>query len=287
MSGTIGSEIIQILVFGAVSYLFLRFANKKGYFSALNGPLWDVPIEWYQVLGVFAIYFGVSYFVAPIAIQMLEPILIRKSIENGQIFVLTWFNFINSLLILALILMSSAQVFKAIWRKSGEPPENAKDIKAMFTTLILVFPVILCVSSFIDLVVRDLFGLQNLPDQIAVQWLKMSFENPLYFVLTALSIVVIAPLLEETLFRGFLQSFLRQRLGPKYAIGISSFLFACFHYSMGQGWNNIPIIVTLLPLAFFLGYLYEKQKSLFASISLHAAFNTISLTNIYFFGHFL
>lgn len=128
------------------------------------------------------------------------------------------------------------------------------------------------------------FNIEQLPDQVAVKFLKMTFEYPLYLLLSVFSIVVLAPLIEETLFRGFLQTFIRQHLGSKQAIWITSACFSFFHYSSEQGLGNIPIIGSLFVLALFLGYLYERQGTLIAPMALHASFNAISVMNIYFFG---
>ena len=104
----------------------------------------------------------------------------------------------------------------------------------------------------------------------------------LYFFLIVVIVTFLAPCIEETLFRGFLQSYIRQYLGPKLSIVISSFCFALFHYSSEQGLANISIIGSLFSLAFFLGFIYEKRGSLLAPIILHSAFNTISAINLYF-----
>ena len=100
------------------------------------------------------------------------------------------------------------------------------------------------------------------------------------------TIILLAPLIEEILFRGFLQTFIRQHLGSRQAIGITSLLFALFHYAPEQGLGNIPIVGSLLVLALFLGFVYEKRGSLLAPITLHACFNSISVLNLYFLGGF-
>ena len=129
-----------------------------------------------------------------------------------------------------------------------------------------------------------LFQVHKLPDQLAVKFLKLTFGNPVHFLLAIVSIIVLAPLIEETLFRGFLQTFIRKHLGSKQAIFITSFCFSFFHYSPGQGLGNIMILISLFVLALFLGFIYEKQGSLLAPIILHASFNAVSVINLYAFG---
>lgn len=280
----IGSDLLQMILFGILAGWALFFAKKKGYFNALRNPVWVVPIQWFHVLGVFGLYFAFGFLIFPFLFRFFVPHFLPLVSQKEQVGALTWLNFLNGCVILYSIFILSPPHFQAIWNKTGRKWSLGLDLKAMIYTLLLAFPVIFFCNAFFELIIHGVFHLENLPDQIAVQWLKASFDFPFYFFLTSFTIVVIAPLLEETLFRGYLQSFLRKYLGAKVAIPITAFCFACFHFSPEQGWNNLPIIASLFPLALFLGYLYEKQGSLFASISMHATFNGISLMNIYLFG---
>lgn len=80
-------------------------------------------------------------------------------------------------------------------------------------------------------------------------------------------ICVLAPVLEEMLFRGIiLRSFLGQY--PKWAaILASAGLFGFAHM-------NIYQYVGAVIIGVFLGWLYERTKSLLPCIALHAAYNT-------------
>ncbi|MBI3211827.1 MAG: CPBP family intramembrane metalloprotease [Simkania negevensis] len=53
-----------------------------------------------------------------------------------------------------------------------------------------------------------------------------------------------------------------------------------FHLSSSQGVGNISLFI----FALYLGFLYEKQCSLFASIALHMTFNSISVIRILFYN---
>jgi hypothetical protein len=101
--------------------------------------------------------------------------------------------------------------------------------------------------------------------------------------------VVIAPLLEEMLFRGFFQTMIRSYLIPHrsslvarvtghgsratncwLAIAISSGLFTTIHANTGH-WP------ALFVLGVCLGYAYEKSGSLFRPIFIHSFFNAASI----------
>ena len=56
--------------------------------------------------------------------------------------------------------------------------------------------------------------------------------------------------------------------------------FALFHFSSLQGVGNVSLILTLLVFGGFLGFIYERQSSLFASIGLHMTFNVASTLRI-------
>lgn len=82
-------------------------------------------------------------------------------------------------------------------------------------------------------------------------------------------ILVLAPLGEEVLFRGFLYVYLKNRLPRKAALILTALLFAFLHF-------NWP---TFLPLFFFgllLGIAYEFTGSLLLSIAIHCWFNSFT-----------
>lgn len=86
----------------------------------------------------------------------------------------------------------------------------------------------------------------------------------------ALSASLIAPVTEELLFRGFLFSGLRQRLGVNLAIVVSSLAFALFHF-------NPFAFPALVALGAMLAWLFQRSGSLWPSIGLHATINTVTL----------
>jgi hypothetical protein len=202
----------------------------------------------------------------------------------------SWFNFAISLCIFAILaaylMWIPASVRRGILRRPGERHPLIEDVWAACYAWVLAFPLVLFLSQMLEFVIFKIFQVTQLPDQIAVKFLKSTFENPIYFILAVLSIVILAPLIEETLFRGFLQTYIRRHLGPKQAILITSVCFSLFHYSSGQGLGNISIIISLFVLSLFLGFLYEKQGSILASMVLHGSFNLISVINLYLFGGF-
>ena len=97
------------------------------------------------------------------------------------------------------------------------------------------------------------------------------------------TILIAAPIIEEFLFRGCLMTYLKRYMPPKGAITLSALCFSLFHFAPSQGFGNISLVASLFVLALFLGFIYERQASLFASIGLHMTFNAVSTFRILFF----
>src|SRR3989304_2390656 len=66
-------------------------------------------------------------------------------------------------------------------------------------------------------------------------------------------------------------------------IFLAGLCFALFHLAPSQGLGNISLIVSLFAFSCYLGFIYEKRGSLFASIGLHMTFNAVSTFRILFF----
>lgn len=84
----------------------------------------------------------------------------------------------------------------------------------------------------------------------------------------SISIILVTPLLEEFLFRGYILNKLLHKLGIKKALFITTFLFALVH-----GFDFIGII----PVGLVLGYLFLKYKNLLIPIAFHALANLLAV----------
>jgi uncharacterized protein len=82
--------------------------------------------------------------------------------------------------------------------------------------------------------------------------------------------VAVAPAAEEVLFRGLLYPVLKRRIGMRWAVAVSSLLFAVIHL-------NLMTFVPLLLLAGLLVWLYEYTGNLLAPVAAHAVFNLANL----------
>lgn len=167
-----------------------------------------------------------------------------------------------------------------------------KDFFVAFVNLLAVWPIITAAMILTTYFGELLWGREYQMQQH--QQLKLIAEHPQLMsrILIAFVAVIVAPLLEEMLFRGLFQTVIRSylqtlrsllvgqnttdieqtkyRYGTWLAIVISSVLFTMTHANAGH-WP------ALFVLGVCLGYSYEKSGSLFRPIFIHAFFNAISV----------
>jgi membrane protease YdiL (CAAX protease family) len=268
------------LVIGALALFVLWVASRRGFFHIGEAPLWKVPVRFTHVAAAFLLYFAIGLFAAPKIYGAL------RSLQMPMVAELGWLNFLNTCLILGAVLLvvtlPQPLLLRAIWREKGE--HLLDDIKSGIVAWLVAFPTVIALSLILELLLFYGLNVRQIPDQVAVYFLKLTFASPFFFGLALTVIVVLAPVVEELLFRGLLQSYIRQTLGPKGAIGLTSLCFSFFHYTTSQGFSNIPIIGSLFVLSLFIGLIYEKQRSLAAPIALHGLFNAVSALNLYLMG---
>jgi membrane protease YdiL (CAAX protease family) len=84
--------------------------------------------------------------------------------------------------------------------------------------------------------------------------------------LTMLMAVIVAPMAEETIFRGYIYGVLKRYVGAVAAALISAGLFAAMHL-------NLSSLPALFVLALCLTLAYEATGSLLVNIFMHGLFN--------------
>jgi membrane protease YdiL (CAAX protease family) len=134
-----------------------------------------------------------------------------------------------------------------------------RTVAALLIPLALIVPALVLVTGALNSLMEWMFPM-SLDDQEMFSEMVATSAIPLFFACIA------APLLEEMLFRGvILRSFLQQYSRTE-SILWTSLLFALAHLHVYQ-------FFTALVLGIVLGWLYERTRSLWPSILLHAAFN--------------
>ncbi len=132
---------------------------------------------------------------------------------------------------------------------------------------LLTLPLII-IASLLQSLICDAIDIST-TSQPAVQ-LFQQLEGLSPVAKFAFLAVVIAPVAEETFFRGFLHGWLRGQLGIWPSVLISAASFAAIH-------NHLPTFLPLMVLGGALALVYELSGSLWSCIGLHSLFNGMML----------
>lgn len=146
---------------------------------------------------------------------------------------------------------------------------------------VISYPLVMAVSNLAGFVVFFIWKKEEV-EQVAVTQIKMTMQHPSLFAAMVLLVVVMVPFMEELFFRGLFQNILKKWIGRGGAILGSALFFAFTHYFSSQGAGNVQVISSLFVLACFLGFIYERERSLWAPIVLHALFNATTVAQLFF-----
>lgn len=284
------AQNVELLIISLVfSAFFVYFAWYKRFFK-IKERHEKLKVSFTETLGVFVIYIGISLlypFIAEWTFTTLVPKKIQFLAQNFSEYK-GWVNVFGLLLVL-LAVMVYVEVLKQVVRRQvwgdtlfENPIKFLRNISVGFLTWFISFPVVVFVGQVMTLILLA-FGLRE-SEQLAIQFLKFSMPYKTLFGILIFCMIVIVPVIEETLFRGFLQNWLARHLGRFWAVVLASCVFAFFHFSLAQGWSNLTILSSLFTLSCFLGFIYIRQHSLWAPISLHATFNGVSILLISLLG---
>ena len=103
----------------------------------------------------------------------------------------------------------------------------------------------------------------------------LAIDSPWRAVLVFGAVAATPAVCEETIFRGWFLRTLRRRVSPVPAIALQAVLFALFHMS--------PLsIVALAFVGVYLGFLFERTGTIYASMAAHGLYNAtiIAVSNL-------
>lgn len=151
-------------------------------------------------------------------------------------------------------------------------------VKRKFQLMDLIFVFVTYIAvSFLSYLIYNLWsswaygtGRSKLVDFFFTANLTLTTDK-FIFALDALGLVCFAPLLEEFLFRGFLNNLLRGKVNTFVRMSIVSILFAALHFPYFIH-NWIQFIAYLIG-SIILFLVYERRRSLFDAILLHSLSN--------------
>ena len=278
-------SLLQATAFMAViAVLASWIASRLGFFR-IGKPGPDVTIHGLAVIIVFVMYLILSALGPLFAAMLLKGI--SKSIRpvHPTLFAITWAIFISQLMIvtfIALFSMAKQSINTAKIIDQG-PHAFWRNVGIGAAVWFVGYPTVSAVEGVFEALNLYVFGIEG-PKQVAVEFMLKLLQYPQYLWVGVIITAIMAPLIEEFIFRGCLQTYLRRKMPRIRAIVVSSIVFAAAHFSLSQGIANIPLLAAIFSFGLFLGYTYERQRSLWASIALHAAFNGIAIARMIVMG---
>lgn len=239
---------------------------------------WDVPWDWVEGLGILA-----TWFLAFIVVAQSVPLLYSRFLGVASANMTN----VQQALSLALNYGASAAIGLALialvaYRSASE--RNATTPNGLFQFAffdrwplwgiggyIAAFPLVTVAAVVARLLLPESGG----GNPILPILLESEGWGAQIIFLTVVS--VMAPIFEETLFRGFVLPSLTKVMPVWGAIAVSSILFATAHL-------NISDLLPLTVLGLLLGYIYTRSRNLLAPMLLHCLWNAGSFAALLVLG---
>ena len=223
----------------------------------IPGVTWDLRTT---VKGTLAGLF-LAVFIAPLLVVPFDPNLSSLGAT-----------------LVAQALLTAALIGTAIWvarrpqplagvrtalGRLGWRPFRPKAIGQMFLMLLAFYAFVLVYAALITQPNQE-----NIADDLGL------CRGPILAGLAVFLICVVAPIAEETFFRGFLYGGLRGRLSEIPAASISGLVFGIVHAPTGP-----TTVIPLAALGFGLALLYQRTGSIFPGMLAHAINNSIAIAS--------
>jgi membrane protease YdiL (CAAX protease family) len=140
-------------------------------------------------------------------------------------------------------------------------------LRQAMSQVLMVLPLVALAGLLVERLVGDPGGSNPLLE------LVLTAGDPLALFCFAVTAMVLAPLFEETLFRGVLLPVLARHWGPPIAVLMSALVFGLAHLSLGE-------LVPLLVLGVGLGWLRLRTGRLAPCVLMHGLWNGFTFLNL-------
>ncbi|MEX0325504.1 MAG: lysostaphin resistance A-like protein [Puniceicoccaceae bacterium] len=266
--------ILFLLVGSLISFIVLivkvRKAGKLGRYPVSNWPLsgHDFAIfimailAWFVVSGYMVLY-AHQWIMGPEAVPGSGVAVIAGILlQGGMLYLFLRFKFHHR----------NPNEGPISSRILSIPQSLAQGLFYFLASLPVVYGVSMAWTGFLELLRSQGFDIE-LPLQQAVLLLQNT-TNPVVFAGFLILAVIIAPAVEETVFRAGVYRFFKGRTSIPVSLFISGLLFGIIHW-------NLQSLPGLVAVGVCLGLAYELSGSLRVSIFFHAFFNLNSVIWIF------
>ncbi|MEM8868249.1 MAG: type II CAAX endopeptidase family protein [Verrucomicrobiota bacterium] len=261
---------------GYLWYLHFRYPNAR-LLPEQEVPAW--PIGWVN-FGIFIC----TMIVAIVTVPVIGSYFLSETLKasDGQL--------TPGIAIIGVLLsqLPMLAVFYALRRfypgqYAGQLNANSLTLgEAIWITLPLfvkLLPLVWLSSIFWSGMVSVFVHLELIAEQQPQELVELfkAGGHPLQIGALFLMAVVLAPVVEELIFRGCIYRFLKSKTALIPAQLISAILFGLMH-------QNLLSLVPLIVVGILLARVYEKSGSIFVPICFHACFNAFSLILLFLFS---
>jgi len=214
---------------------------------------------------VCAVFLAVGILASVTAVE-LAGVLARRSEQTVMILTIA-FTYTFNLLTLALIYHYAR---RSNWPTAAMGFAVAQPFESVafgFVFFLLFIPFEFIYPSSIEAIWKAIFHTE--PElQTTIQFFQTAHAPGAIAVTVAAG--VIAPIVEETVFRGFIQRGFENTFGIVFGVVLTAVLFSVVH-------GLSATAVEIFPLALLLSVLYARTRNILINIAFHASFNTASL----------
>ncbi len=263
---------VLFLLVGSALMLWEFWRRWRGTAPALpplQGPplgLADVTI---LVAGGFVVLgeLFVPQLLIPLVQTLLAPLAGRPALAQGlQVLLLYGGLMVAPLLILSRLLRPLGQPPTAGWLQWRWRPVGSA-LGLGVSHVLMVLPAVALSGWLLERLWNNASGSNPLLE------LVLTTGDPIALGALALTAMVLAPMFEETLFRGVLLPVLGQRWGRAWGVLVSALTFGLAHLSLGE-------LAPLVVLGLALGWLRLRSGRLAPCVLMHGLWNGLTFLNL-------
>ena len=264
---------VLLLLLGVATLLrelWLRWRGRAAETPALQGPQLSGVDAVLLIAGGFVVVGELltPLFVSPLLMALLQRLAITSPLREGLSVVGLYLALMTGpLLILAWMLRGKAE---AGWLQFRWAPLGSS-VRQALKGLLMVLPLVSLVGWLQGQLWGDPGGSNPLLE------LVLNSHNVAALACFGFTAIVLAPLFEETIFRGALLPVAGRRLGAAGGILLSAAVFAVAHLSLGE-------LLPLLVLGIGLGWLRWSSGRLGSCVLMHALWNGLTFANLVLLG---